>query len=204
MSQRLLEEVAAAYWQEHLAFNAKLIRRSQTALSPDVRARRLAHESATTVVLAEFRNGTITMLNTGDSRGYLIDRTTGQFSRLSKDHTTFELLKDGGEIPVDAQDCDYASLATGLLEAVTAAPMADEDFAVHMGYVRLQENQVVLLCRDGVAAHLRDAEIAAEVIAALGAGENACARIVERVRTRDACDNATVIVIETEKKKKRE
>lgn len=195
MSRRLLEEVERAYRQGDGAFNARLIRRAQREVSRDVGSGRLRRESASTLVLAERKGDYVTVLNTGDSRAYVIDCTTGELRRLSKDHTAFQLLKDEGALPADARDCDYGSVATGLLEAVTATPMGDEDFEVHMDYTRLRDNQFVLLCSDGVTAHLRDEEIAAEVVAAHGAGEDACARIVERVRERGASDNTTVIVI---------
>jgi len=201
LSARLLLEIAHGYRQDGAAFNARLIRRAQTQLVQDVRAGRLKPSSACTVVLAEVKNDYVTVLNTGDSRAYLIDRLTGELRRLSKDHTAFQLLKDAGELPAGAQDRDYGSVATGLLEAVTAAPMADQDFQVHMDYTRLQENQLVLLCSDGVTEHLRDDEIAAAVVAANGAGADPAALIVARVSERGASDNTTVITIQPGAKK---
>jgi protein phosphatase len=201
LSARLLQEIARGYGQDGAAFNARLIRRAQTQLVQDVRAGRLKPSSACTVVLAELKNGSVTVLNTGDSRAYVIDRVSGALKRLSKDHTAFQLLKDAGELPAGAQDRDYGSVATGLLEAVTAAPMADQDFQVHMDYTRLQENQLVLLCSDGVTEHLRDDEIAAAVVAANGAGADPAALIVARVSERGASDNTTVITIQPGAKK---
>jgi protein phosphatase len=196
ISRWLLEGIARYYRQGDVAFNARLIRQAQSDLTPSVQSDELDPESATTVVLAEIRNGYATVLNTGDSRAYLIDKITGKFRRLSKDHTVFELLKKEGEIAPAAQDCDFGNLATGLLEAVTAAPMAEQDFEVHMDYARLQENQVVLLCSDGVTAHLRDSEIAVEVVKANFLGQDACERIVDTVLDRGASDNTTVVLVQ--------
>jgi protein phosphatase len=200
MSRRLLGEVERSYRQGDGAFNARLIRRAQWEVSRDASKGRLRRESACTVVLAKVEDGRVTVLNTGDSRAYVIDGVTGGLRRLSKDHTAFQMLKDSGDLPPEAQDCDYGSVATGLMEAVTATPMGDEDFKVHMDYTALGETQIVLLCSDGVTAHLRDEEIAAEVVAARAAGEDACARLVERVRERGASDNTTVIVITPEER----
>ncbi len=196
MSRRLLASIAAAYRQGVVAFNARLIRRAQVAVSAAVATGELSDESASTIVLAEIKNGIVTVLNTGDSRAYLIDRITGARSRLSKDHTSFELLKADGEVPSDAEECDYGSVATGLIDAVTAAPMTDDEFQVHMGYARLQPDHVVLLCSDGVTAHLGDAEIAEQVVQATASGEEPCKRIIELVRTRGASDNTTVVLVE--------
>jgi protein phosphatase len=204
LSARLLLEIAHGYRQDGAAFNARLIRRAQTQLVQDVRAGRLKPSSACTGVLAEVKNDYVTVLNTGDSRAYLIDRLTGELCRLSKDHTAFQLLKDEGELPADAQDRDYGNVATGLLEAVTAAPMADQDFQVHMDYARLRDSQLVLLCSDGVTAHLSDDEIAAEVVAADGAGADPAASIVARVHERGASDNTTVIAAQPSAKSVRD
>jgi protein phosphatase len=195
MSRRLLACVADAYWTECMAFNARLIRRAQSVLSAAVQSRQLRHESACTVVLAEIKDGTVTVLNTGDSRAYLIRRETGEFRRLSRDHTSFQLLKDDGAIPQDAQDCDYGSVATGLLDAVRAAPMGDQDFPVHMDYTRIKDDEVALLCSDGVTAHLRDREIAQAVVSAEETGMNACQHITDLVRERGASDNTTVVLV---------
>jgi serine/threonine protein phosphatase PrpC len=192
MSVALLQAVAAAYRQGRLHFNAKLIRRAQETPSKQG----LPRQSASTVVLAEIRDRCVTVLNTGDSRACLIDKVTGAHRRLSKDHTTFELLKEQGELPENAQDCDCGNLATGLLEAVTAAPTADQDFAVHMGYARLGDDDVVLLCSDWVTAHLRDAGIADEMVTASGLGQDLGKRIIDLVRDHGMSDNTTLIVVQ--------
>jgi protein phosphatase len=194
MSRRLLQCCAVAYQHGRTAFNAKLIRRAQRLLSLPDAGGRLPPESASTIVLAEIRNGMVTVLNTGDSRAYVIDKTTGEHRRVTKDHTTFELLKDDGEIPADAQDCDFGSIAMGVLEAVTAAHMGDEDFLVHMGHTRLQKDEVVLLCSDGVTGHLSDARIGDSVAFAYAFDEDPGQCIIELVERAGAEDNTTVVV----------
>jgi serine/threonine protein phosphatase PrpC len=75
MSRRLLQCCAVAYQHGRTAFNAKLIRRAQRLLSLAAAGGSLSPESASTIVLAEIRNGMLTVLNTGDSRAYVIDKT---------------------------------------------------------------------------------------------------------------------------------
>ena len=198
MSRRLLQCCAVAYQHGRTAFNAKLIRRAQRLLSVAATGGSLSPESASTIVLAEIRNGMVTVLNTGDSRAYVIDKTTGEHRRVTKDHTTFELLKDDGEIPADAQDCDFGSIAMGVLEAVTAAHMGDEDFKVNMGYTRLQKDEVVLLCSDGVTGHLSDDRIGDTVVFAYAFDEDPGQCIIELVERAGAEDNTTVVVVEPE------
>ncbi len=197
MSCQLLECCAAAYRHGQTAFNAKLIRRAQRILSLPAAGGSLPPESASTIVLAEIRNGMVTVLNTGDSRAYVIDKTTGEHRRVSKDHTTFQQLKDDGEIPADAQDCDFGSIAMGVLEAVTAAHMGDEDFLVHMGYARLKSADVVLLCSDGVTGYLSDARIGDTVRYAYTEDLDPGRCITDLVERAGAEDNTTVVVVES-------
>ena len=74
--------------------------------------------------------------------------------------------------------------------------MADEDFTGHMGYARLGGDDVVLLCSDGVTAHLHDAEIAEEVVSANGLGQDLGKRIIDLVRDHGMSDNTALIVVQ--------
>ena len=102
-----------------------------------------------------------------------------------------------GRLRLKAPSAPVAARALpAVVEAVTAAPLAEQDFEVHMDYARLQENQVVLLCSDGVTAHLRDNEIAVELVKANFLGQDACKRIVDAVLDRGATDNTTVVIVD--------
>ncbi|MFZ2235431.1 MAG: protein phosphatase 2C domain-containing protein [Dokdonella sp.] len=112
--------------------------------------------SATTIAVAHIDERQLRILNVGDSRVWL-RRANGEVRMLSKDHTVLQGLIDRGEASADVE---YASFYQALEHALVADHDAD-DFAIHSATVDIDVGDEIILCTDGVANALENADMAA-------------------------------------------
>lgn len=124
---------------------ARHVRAAQTALCDAFAAGRLAWGSATTLVAAQIENGRVAVVNSGDSRAYLI-RADGEVRQLSRDHTLLQQMIDRGEAEPGVE---YARMYYALGDCLVADQEMD-DFAVHRKVVELHSGDRLILCSDGV------------------------------------------------------
>ena len=107
--------------------------------------------SSTTLVVIQIIDDVCTLLNVGDSRGYVI-RADGRWEQLSYDHSIINGLIASGEAD---PDMEYAELYNGL-DHCWVADFEEYDFAIHQSQIKLQTNDTILLCSDGVHDVLGD------------------------------------------------
>lgn len=121
----------------------------------------------------------------GDSRVYLL--RAGQFAQCTRDHTEVQMLLDTGAIsPDEAALWPRRNVITRAI-GVGDGPELD----VVSG--ELADNDIFVLCSDGLTGHLSDDEIA-EFVGTL-APQAACDAMVALTLERGARDNVTVIVV---------
>ena len=123
----------------------------------------------------------------GDSRAYLL--RGGAITQLSKDQTHVQVLVDQGLLePAKAKTSRAKSV---VLQACGKSP----ELVVAQRRLALRERDKLLLCSDGLTAHLEDADIAAILEEAAHLDE-ACAKLVALAKERGGQDNITVIAAE--------
>ena len=106
----------------------------------------------TTLVAALVQGEQATILNVGDSRAYLFDGT--RLHQLTEDHSYVEEMRRQGRITeADARTHPQKNLIT---RAVGVEPTVEGD----LFEARLGENEVLLLCSDGLTGMAEDEKIA--------------------------------------------
>lgn len=165
------------------------VRAAQTALCDALASHRLPPGSSTTLVVAYVQDGRVVVLNSGDSRAYLI-RADGGVKQVSRDHTELQKLIDSGEAEAGVE---YASMYYVLSDCLVADPEG-YDFAVHREVIEWHPGDRLILCSDGVHDTLDEVEWLAAMVA-----EPDPVKMVEGTRqavlARGAPDNFSIIAL---------
>ncbi len=188
--QSLVERLQAQpEWSFDGLLGTRHVRAAQAALCDALASRRLAWGASTTLVAAHLRGNHLAIVNSGDSRAYLI-RANGDTTQLSRDHTELQHLIDTGQAQAGIE---YASVYNALSDCLVADPEA-EDFAVHRETTELKPGDRLILCSDGVHDMLNE-----PTWLAVMAAETDPLKMVEVTRQavleRGAPDNFSVIAL---------
>lgn len=90
-------------------------------------------------------SGDFLLRNVGDSRIYHIDKN-GFFTQLSHDHTVLNDMRANGLLQ---EGVEYSDLYQ-IISSALVADYDDDCFAIHTTTGRLQTNEALLLCTDGL------------------------------------------------------
>lgn len=126
-------------------FNRRMIRKIHEQMCQKL-ARGSTYGSSSTLVAAQLTETHCTILNTGDSRAYLINEY-GQWAMLSHDHSIINELIEKGEADPNER---YADFYYGL-EHCLVADFEEYDFKIHERVVSFNVGDRILLCSDGVS-----------------------------------------------------
>lgn len=139
----------------------------------------------TTLTAAIVREDRLTLAQVGDSRAYLV--RDGSATQLTEDHSwVAEQVRQGVMTVQEAQGSPFRNIIT---RSIGTASTVESDITSHA----LQPGDRLVLCSDGLTAHLEPEEIAAVVqehspsVAAL--------RLVDAANERGGRDNITVLVL---------
>ena len=140
----------------------------------------------TTTVCALVKGNNIHLANVGDSRAYVI--SDDGIRRVTKDHSYVQSLIDEGQITEEeARDHPQKNVITkavGIMESVEPDTMK----------LTLDDDESLLLCCDGVIAHLTDEDIH-KIICNENNPQNACQQIVDLANQRGGSDNISLIIL---------
>ena len=140
----------------------------------------------TTIVVAAVFQDNLYTAWVGDSRAYLIRRNAAQ--RLTEDHSLVaELVRNGVITEEQAKKHSRRHVITRCLGQSEHTVQADA------AVTRLEPGDRVLLCSDGLTAHLNDADIAC-IISECDSPESAAEALVGTANKRGGSDNITVAV----------
>lgn len=126
---------------------------------------------------------TVSMINVGDSRMYLI--RNGTIEQISKDHT---LAEDQVERGVMSREEARESQLKHILSSVIGV---DPRIRIHMDELAIFPGDTFVLCTDGVTAVMEDQEILEEILRE-NPGDQTLERIIARVNERGGPDNTTL------------
>jgi len=138
-----------------------------------------------TVVAVLAHGPTFACLWAGDSRVYLFRK--GQLVQQTRDHTEVNALLAAGTITQAEADTWPRK------NVITRAIGVDAAVACDQVQGTLEQDDVLLLCSDGLTEHLQDHEIAA----CLGnlPPQQACDALIRETLARGARDNVTVVAV---------
>lgn len=140
----------------------------------------------TTLVVATIKDGVVTVANIGDSRMYVVNDDIRQ---ITKDHSLVEEMVTMGGIDREAArthpDKNIITRAIGVKELVLA------DFFE----VRLEKEDKILLCTDGLTNMLKDDEIH-HIIESNKDVEAAARALIAAANENGGRDNIAVVLVE--------
>ena len=140
----------------------------------------------TTAVCAIVKDDDVHLANIGDSRAYAISKD--EIRRVTKDHSYVQMLVDEGKITEEqAQNHPKKNV---ILQAIGAGPTAEPD----MMQLKLAGDEHLLLCCDGVMAHLSDDDIQ-NAVTKHADPQDACQSIVDTANERGGTDNISVVLL---------
>jgi len=139
----------------------------------------------TTLVAVLIRGKEASLINVGDSRGYLI--TKDGIRQVTKDHSLVQMMVDRGNItPEEAKFYPGKNLIT---RAVGTDSVVDGDIF----RVTIERGDFFLLCSDGLSNMMDDQELLFEVAHGIKK-DNCCQRLLDIVISRGAPDNVTGVL----------
>ncbi|SVD16526.1 uncharacterized protein METZ01_LOCUS369380, partial [marine metagenome] len=143
----------------------------------------------TTSVCAVVKGNEVHLANVGDSRAYVI--SDDEIRRVTKDHSFVQSLVDQGEI-TEAESREHPqknviTKAVGIGTSIEADTMR----------LTLDSDESLLLCCDGVIAHLPDDDIH-KIIRDSPDPQTACKEIVDMANERGGSDNISLIILSSE------
>ena len=181
-------EVISAYTQEHDAENIlqKAIDDANTYINKISKKDESLKGMGTTFVAATVDDKYVTVANVGDSRMYVINDFITQ---ITKDHSLVEEMVDMGGIDRETArkhpDKNIITRAVGVKEYVLV-----DFFDVH-----ISENEMLLLCTDGLTNMLKDDEIH-RIIRSSSSLKEAGTRLIEAANANGGRDNIAVVLVE--------
>ena len=146
----------------------------------------------TTTVCAIVKGNDVTLANVGDSRAYRVGpNVPNGIKQETKDHSLVQELVDKHELTeAQAREDPRKNVIT---RAVGPSPSLEVDtFSLS-----LKNDESLLLCSDGVLAHLSDDDIK-KIIQETPDPQNACKKIVDMANERGGSDNISLIILSSE------
>ena len=143
----------------------------------------------TTSVCAIVKGNEVNLANVGDSRAYVI--SDDEIRRVTKDHSYVQSLVDAGKITEEESrehpQKNVIERAVGIDTSIEADTMR----------LTLGSDESLLLCCDGVIAHLPDDDIH-KIIRDSPDPQTACQEIVDMANKRGGSDNISLIILSSE------
>jgi serine/threonine protein phosphatase PrpC len=124
----------------------------------------------------------------GDSRAYLLE--SGRLRQVTRDHSLVQRLIEIGQIsPDEARHHEHKNVITRSLGARQSGPAGAEAASL-----RLKRGDRLVLCSDGLTAHVEDREIA-EILRRHSDPYEAARELVAAANAGGGTDNVSVIVV---------
>ena len=155
------------------------------AIHAESHANRSHHGMGTTATLALVVGGMVYFAQVGDSRAYIV--RGGAAQQMTKDQSLVQRMVDAGKLTLEqAERSEHRNIILQALgPEVNVVPEFTRD--------RLQHNDVIVLCSDGLSNQMTAQEIAAAV-SKHDDLEALCDALIERALETGAPDNVTVVV----------
>jgi serine/threonine protein phosphatase PrpC len=144
------------------------------------------HGMGATVVAVRFTQERMTVAHVGDSRAY---RLRGRhLEQLTQDHSLVAEQVRRGQIT------ERQAGASGLRNVLMRGIGVESEVAVDVSEELVMEQDIVLLCSDGLTRELSDSQIA-HVLAAHACAQTAADRLVDLAGQAGGLDNITAVVL---------
>lgn len=143
----------------------------------------------TTFVGMTIIDNTMYVANVGDSRLYVINKSTGQIRQVTEDHSLVEEMVKNGE--VERKNARFHPNKNIITRALGATRDVVADF-----FEVVLENDIVLMCSDGLSNMMDDDEIMQTVLDYQDNLTIAGCTLVQKANDYGGKDNISVIIVE--------
>ena len=140
----------------------------------------------TTLTAAYTFGDDLFIFHVGDSRAYLMHN--GILGRLTRDHTLAQALADKGDLSQEA--AAHHKFKHYLTRAIGHHGGKLE---VEIHHMKLADNDLLLICSDGLTDLVRDEQIA-ETLSGIESAQNKCESLVRLALQQGGLDNVTVLL----------
>lgn len=141
----------------------------------------------TTILVAYFEQNAFYCAGVGDSRLYVYNGK--ELKQVTKDHSLVNEMVESGIITPEQ------AAIHPLKHVLTRAVGTDEFVKSDISYCHLNEDDIVLLCTDGLYNAVSDIEIFELIQANIDRPEDCCNMLVERAIKNGTQDNVTVALV---------
>jgi protein phosphatase len=135
---------------------------------------------------AAIRGDSLDLVQVGDSRGYVIRKD--HIRLATKDQSLVQQLVDVGQI--SESEAETHMFRNVILQALGA----QSEVTPVTGRIRLRQDDLVLLCSDGLSGKLRAEDIQRIVTESKGDLSKACDLLIDEANNRGGEDNITVVL----------
>jgi protein phosphatase len=135
---------------------------------------------------AAIKGDSLDLVQVGDSRGYVVRKD--HIRLATKDQSLVQQLVDVGQI--SESEAETHMFRNVILQALGA----QSEVQPVTGRIRLRQDDLVLLCSDGLSGKLRAEDIQQIVINSKGDLAKACDKLIEEANNRGGEDNITVVI----------
>lgn len=140
----------------------------------------------TTFIVASILNNKLFVENIGDSRLYLI--RNGEIIQITVDHTyVMEMLKSGNLTEEELYNHPNKNI-------ITRALGTQENVNVDTFEVELHQNDIILMCSDGLSNMIKDNEIL-NIIESYSSIDQSIQMLLDRANQNGGLDNISIIMI---------
>ncbi len=139
----------------------------------------------TTVVCAIVRNGCAFIAHAGDSRAYIYNN--GSLRQVTTDHSVVQNLIDSGSITKEEAERHPNK------NLITRAIGVDKGIEIDFDEVELDDDEILILCTDGLTNYVSDDEMISEV--SDGRYYAFADRLIKKANNNGGGDNVTVVAI---------
>ena len=140
----------------------------------------------TTLVAAYITGKKAVVVNVGDSRCYAVSRNG--IEQITRDHSLVETMIRRGELTVE--QARYYPGKNYITRAIGTEPTVECDIFTR----KLEREDALLLCSDGLHGIMDDQEILFEVVHGVNKAK-CCQRLLDIAKQRGAPDNVTSILV---------
>jgi protein phosphatase len=140
----------------------------------------------TTLTMAYSVGQDLYIVHAGDSRAYLL--RDDNLEQITTDHTLVQLMVSGGVLTPEAAK---VHARRNVVTNVIGGPNLGVHAEIHK--IRIQDNDVILLCSDGLNEPVEDALIA-ETLKTTNDPEKAASKLVDLALEHGGPDNVTVVI----------
>ena len=139
----------------------------------------------TTIVACVVKGSAACIAHVGDSRAYIISENS--IRQITKDHSLVQEMLDKGQITKEQFDNHP------IKNIITRALGVDEEIEIDFDYIDVSENDVIILCSDGLSGFVRPERILE--IYNNNEFEVLCDKLIAAANENGGRDNITVVAV---------